>query len=139
MAFGGFSDSDSGRPMAEINMIPLIDVMLVLLIIFIVTTPLLTHSIRIDLPEASTRVNVEKPETVTLSIDSDGQLFWNDAPITRDAMHARLTEAARQDPQPELHLRADKTTQYQRLAEVMAAAQTAGLAKIGFITEPVGR
>ena len=139
MAFGGFSENDLSRPMAEINMIPLIDVMLVLLIIFIVTAPLLTHSIRIDLPDASTRVNIEKPETVTLSIDAGGQMFWDDVPIVEDELHANLARAARRDPQPELHLRAEKTTQYQRLAEVMAAAQNAGVVKIGFITEPLRR
>jgi biopolymer transport protein ExbD len=137
MAFGGFSDNDSGRPMAEINMIPLIDVMLVLLIIFIVTAPLLTHSIRINLPKASTQVNVEKPETVTLSIDATGNLFWDNAQIDDAKLAANLSAAAHRNPQPELHLRAEKTTQYQRLAEVMSAAQNAGVVKIGFITEPV--
>ncbi len=139
MAFGGFNDEPGIRPMAEINMIPLIDVMLVLLIIFIVTAPLLTHAIKIDLPNASTQVNREKPETVTLSIDGSGNLFWNNTATTRNELDARLTEAARQTPQPELHLRADQITQYQRLAEVMAAAQNAGIAKMGFITEPTRR
>jgi biopolymer transport protein ExbD len=137
MAFGGFSDNDTGRPMAEINMIPLIDVMLVLLIIFIVTAPLLTHSIRINLPKASTQVNIEKPETVTLSIDATGNLFWDNAQIDDAKLAANLSAAAHRNPQPELHLRAEKTTQYQRLAEVMSAAQNAGVVKIGFITEPV--
>ena len=137
MAFGGFSDNDGGRPMAEINMIPLIDVMLVLLIIFIVTAPLLTHSIRIDLPKASAQVNLEKPETVTLSIDAVGGLYWNDTLISDAQLAISLVDAARRDPQPELHLRAERTTQYQKLAEVMAAAQNAGVNKIGFITEPI--
>jgi len=137
MVFGGFSDNDSGRPMAEINMIPLIDVMLVLLIIFIVTAPLLTHSIRIDLPKASAQVNLEKPETVTLSIDAVGGLYWNDTLISDAQLAINLADAARRKPQPELHLRAEKTTQYQNLAEVMAAAQNAGVIRIGFITEPI--
>jgi biopolymer transport protein ExbD len=137
MAFGGFSENDSGRPMAEINMIPLIDVMLVLLIIFIVTAPLLTHSIKINLPKATTQVNLEKPETVTLSIDGSGNLFWDNNRIDDARLAANLAGAARRNPQPELHLRAEKTTQYQRLAEVMSAAQNAGVIKIGFITEPV--
>ena len=136
MVFGGFSDNDSGRPMAEINMIPLIDVMLVLLIIFIVTAPLLTHSIKINLPKATTQVNLEKPETVTLSIDGSGNLFWDNNRIDEAQLAVNLAGAARQNPQPELHLRAEKTTQYQRLAEVMSAAQNAGVVKIGFITEP---
>jgi biopolymer transport protein ExbD len=137
MAFGGFSENDGSRPMAEINMIPLIDVMLVLLIIFIVTAPLLTHSIKIDLPKASAQVNLEKPETVTLSLDALGAIYWNDRPITEEQLTVNLRDAASRSPQPELHLRAEKTTQYQKLAEVMAAAQIAGVAKIGFITEPV--
>ncbi|HVY06809.1 MAG TPA: biopolymer transporter ExbD [Burkholderiales bacterium] len=137
MAFGGFSENDGGRPMAEINMIPLIDVMLVLLIIFIVTAPLLTHAIKINLPKATTQVNLEKPETVTLSIDGSGNLFWDDNRIDDAQLAANLAGAARRNPQPELHLRAEKTTQYQRLAEVMSAAQNAGVIKIGFITEPV--
>ena len=137
MAFGGFSENASGRPMAEINMIPLIDVMLVLLIIFIVTAPLLTHSIRINLPKATTRVNLEKPDTVTFSIDASGTLFWDNTPIDDAQLASKLAGAAHRDPQPELHLRAEKTTQYQRLAQVMSAAQNAGVIKIGFITEPV--
>jgi biopolymer transport protein ExbD len=137
MAFGGFSENDGGRPMAEINMIPLIDVMLVLLIIFIVTAPLLTHSIKIDLPKATAQVNLEKPETVTLSLDALGGIYWNNTPITEEQLQVNLRDAAGRTPQPELHLRAEKTTQYQKLAEVMAAAQIAGVAKIGFITEPV--
>ncbi len=137
MAFGGFSENDSGRPMAEINMIPLIDVMLVLLIIFIVTAPLLTHSIKINLPKATTQVNLEKPETVTLSIDASGNLFWDNNRIDEVQLAANLAGAARRNPQPELHLRAEKSTQYQRLAEVMSAAQNAGVIKIGFITEPI--
>jgi len=137
MAFGGFSDNDGGRPMAEINMIPLIDVMLVLPIIFIVTAPLLTHSIRIDLPKATAQVNLEQPETVTLSIDAVGGLYWNDTLISDAQLAINLIDAARRKPQPELHLRAERTTQYQKLAEVMAAAQNAGVNKIGFITEPI--
>jgi biopolymer transport protein ExbD len=137
MAFGGFSENDGGRPMAEINMIPLIDVMLVLLIIFIVTAPLLTHSIKINLPKATTQVNLEKPETVTLSIDASGNLFWDSNQVDDAQLAANLAGAARRNPQPELHLRAEKTTQYQRLAEVMSAAQNAGVIKIGFITEPL--
>ena len=137
MAFGSFKQGGESAPMAEINMIPLIDVMLVLLIIFIVTAPLLTHSIRINLPKASTQVNVEKPEMVTLSIDATGNLFWDNAQIDDAKLAVNLSAAAHRNPQPELHLRAEKTTQYQRLAEVMSAAQNAGVVKIGFITEPV--
>jgi len=137
MAFGHFSDDSTNRPMSQINMIPLIDVMLVLLIIFMVTAPLLTHAIKIDLPKASTQVNREKPETVTLSVDGAGNLYWNNTPITDEQLVAQLGEAARRTPQPELHLRADQLTRYQKLAEVMSAAQNAGIVKMGFITQPL--
>jgi biopolymer transport protein ExbD len=136
MAFGSLDPEDGERTMAEINMVPLIDVMLVLLIIFIVTAPLLSHSIRIDLPQASSRPTDQKPEIVALSLDAQGAVYWNDAPITEQALRENLAAAARLDPQPELHLHADRTTQYQKLAEVLAAAQTAGIARVGFITEP---
>lgn len=135
MSFGSF-DSQSGRPMAEINTTPLVDVMLVLLIIFIITAPLLSHAVRIDLPEAASEPNPEKPETVTLAIDAEGKLYWNDVPLAETELPARLEEEAGRTPQPELHLRADKTTIYQRVAEVMSAAQRAGITKLGFVTEP---
>lgn len=136
MAFGGLAETDSALPMAEINMIPLIDVMLVLLIIFIVTAPLLTHSVRVNLPKASAQVNVEKPETVTISIDASGRYFWNAAAIEPAVLRVRLAEVASRDPQPALHLRAEHSTPYERVAQVMAAAQRSGLERIGFITQP---
>jgi biopolymer transport protein ExbD len=122
--------------MAEINTTPLVDVMLVLLIIFIITAPLLTHAVKINLPEASSTPNPEKPETVTLAINAESNLFWNDVQITDVDLLTRLAEVANRTPQPELHLRADKMTTYQRLAEIMSAAQSAGITKIGFVTEP---
>ncbi len=136
MAFGGFGDNESGRPMAEINMIPLIDVMLVLLVIFIVTAPLLTHAIRVNLPTANAANNLEKPQVVTLSIDAAGTLYWDQAPVTRDELRVKLAEAARLDPQPQINLRAEYTTQYQSLAEVMADAQNAGISRLSFVTQP---
>jgi biopolymer transport protein ExbD len=139
MAFGGFSDDAGSKPMADINMIPLIDVMLVLLIIFIVTAPLLTHAIKIDLPQANTQSNPDEPEIVTLSVDGTGHLFWNDQALSDDQLAEHLAQAAQRTPQPELHLRADRTTQYEKLAQVMAAAQRAGVSKMGFVTEPVRR
>ena len=138
MAFGGF-DSQGGpmRPMAEINTTPLVDVMLVLLVIFIITAPLLTHAIRLDLPSAQAPVSTEAPETVTVSIDAKEQLFWNDAPLAdAQALRERLAGIAQRTPQPELHLRADQQVRYQRIAEVMSAAQSAGVTKIGFVTDP---
>jgi biopolymer transport protein ExbD len=136
MAFGGFSQGDSRPLQSEINMVPLIDVMLVLLIVFMITAPLLTHSVKIDLPQASSRPNDEKPETVALAIDGEGRLFWNNEPIEQAALPARLKAAAGQTPQPELHLRADHNTRYQTLAEVMSQAREAGIEKMGFITQP---
>ena len=138
MAFGGFDRDDSPmRPMAEINTTPLVDVMLVLLVIFIITAPLMTHAIRLDLPSAEAPVSAERPETVTVSIDADEALYWNDAPVAdAAALRERLAQAAGRQPQPELHLRADRAVRYQRIAEVMSAAQQAGLARIGFVTDP---
>ncbi len=138
MAFGGFDSRDGPmRPMAEINTTPLVDVMLVLLVIFIITAPLLTHAIRLDLPSAQAPASAEKPETITLSIDAQERLYWNDAPLGDEAaLRERLREAATRSPQPELHLRADRQVRYQRLAEVMSAAQQAGVTRLGFVTDP---
>lgn len=136
MAFGGFHQGGERQPTSDINMVPLIDVMLVLLIVFMITAPLLTHSVKIDLPKAASQPNVEKPETVTLALDADGKLFWNNEPLPDDQLVNRLGTAARQTPQPELHLRADQNTRYQKLAEVMSQAREAGIEKMGFITVP---
>jgi len=137
MAFGRLERTSRPAPMSDINMTPLIDVMLVLLVIFIITAPLLTHAIKLDLPNAQAPANAEKPETVTVSIDGMGALFWNNEPVADLAqLSARLAAAATRKPQPELHLRADRETRYQRIAEVMASAQQAGIAKIGFVTDP---
>jgi len=136
MAFGSFSNGSGSAPMAEINMVPLIDVMLVLLVIFMVTAPLLTHAVKIDLPKASSRPNLTKPDHVALSIDAAGTVYWNGESVTRAELAARLARSAAQNPQPELHLRADRTTQYQTIAEVMAGAARAGLARIGFVSSP---
>jgi len=136
MAFGGFNQQGGTPQMSEINMVPLIDVMLVLLIVFMITAPLLTHSVQIDLPKASSQATNQKPDTVTLAMDGEGKLYWNNEPVSRDAVPQRLREAAQQEPQPELHLRADRDTRYELIAEVMAEARNAGIAKMGFITVP---
>jgi biopolymer transport protein ExbD len=135
MAFGSFKAGAESAPMAEINMIPLIDVMLVLLVIFIITAPLLTHAVKIDLPKAASHANLTRPDHIALSIDSTGQLYWNGERIDRTQLAPRMA-AANIEPQPELHLRADQTTQYQALAEVLAAAGKAGLTRIGFVSDP---
>ncbi len=136
MAFGNFSGNGASRPMAEINMIPLIDVMLVLLVIFIITAPLLTHAVKIDLPRASSEVNVVKRENVQLSIDAAGTVYWNGEALEEGAWRARMADAAKLEPQPELHIHADGELAYKRVVTVMADAARAGLTRIGFITDP---
>jgi len=136
MAFGGLDKKPASVPMAEINMTPLIDVMLVLLVIFIITAPLFTHAIKLDLPRVSSQAARETPQTITLSIDASGKLYWNDKPVAFDQMRAQFVQADKQAEQPEIHLRASKETRYDVIAKVMGAAQDAGLSKIGFVTEP---
>ena len=133
MAFGTQDDSD--EVMNEINMTPLVDVMLVLLIIFIITVPVMKHSVNIDLPRASNEVHVT-PETLRLSVDANGNYFLNEVPVTQEALGPQLQAAAAQNPQPDLHIRGDKAVRYEYVAQAMAAGQLAGLRKIGFITEP---
>jgi biopolymer transport protein ExbD len=139
MAFSGLGGGGTphSAPMAEINMIPLVDVMLVLLIIFMITAPLLAHKIKIDLPQASTVLLEEKPDTIVISLMGDGQMFLNDVPIDRAGMVERLAEEAQRKPQPELHLHVDRTLQFQALATVMADAQNAGMVKVGIATDPI--
>ena len=139
MAFGAFTKGGEGAPMAEINMVPLIDVMLVLLVIFIVTAPLLTHAVKIDLPKASSRPNITQPENIQLAVKANGELYWNGAPVDPATLGSLMASAAKQNPQPEIHLSADRTTEYQKVAEVMSAAAKAGLVKIGFVTEPAAQ
>ncbi len=134
MAFGTQDNSD--EVMNEINMTPLVDIMLVLLVIFIITIPVMQHAVNIDLPRASNQVNTAKPETIRLDVDASGAYFWNDAPIQENDLAAKLTAAAAAEPQAELHIRGDRAVRYERVARVMAAAQRAGMQKIGFITEP---
>jgi biopolymer transport protein ExbD len=136
MAFGGFSKASSSAPMAEINMVPLIDVMLVLLVIFIITAPLLTHAVKVELPRASSTPNITQPENVQLAVKANGEIYWNGQPIAAADLPERMLAAARLDPQPEVHLRADRTTEYEKVARVMSMAAKAGLTRIGFVTEP---
>jgi biopolymer transport protein ExbD len=123
-------------PMVEINTTPLVDVMLVLLVIFIITAPLLTHAVKIDLPQATSQPLPEEPKVISIAIDSTGKMYWNDAPMVQGELAAKLRQVATTKPRPELHIRADKETRYQILAEVMADAQNAGIQKLGFISEP---
>lgn len=135
MAMGSLSDTDDDfNP--EINTTPLVDVMLVLLIIFIITIPVINHSVKIDLPRATNQRDEIKPENINLSIDAQGLMYWNTEIIDAEQLNARIAEASKKTPQPELHIRAERTTQYEKIVEIMAAAQSGGLSKIGFVTDP---
>lgn len=136
MAFGVLGNARAQQPVAEINMIPLIDVMLVLLVIFIIAAPLMTHAVNVELPKASAHPEISKPEVVHLSVDKTGQVYWNNQPVDETAMRARMEEAVGKPVQPELRIRADGQVAYRHVAGVMANAARAGLTKIGFVTEP---
>ncbi|MCD6706503.1 MAG: biopolymer transporter ExbD [Thiobacillus sp.] len=136
MAFGGLTNDAGDGDNAEINMVPLIDVMLVLLVIFIITAPLLTHAVKVDLPQASSQPNDVKPETINLSIKADGTVYWNAEAVDAAAWQARMDLAAQKNPQPEIHIRADGDLAYRNVARIMADAARAGLTKLGFITDP---
>ncbi len=134
MAFEAHDDSD--EVMSEINMTPLVDVMLVLLIIFIITVPVMKHAVNIDLPQATNQRQEDKPQTIRLSVDAQGAYYWNQDKVDDAQLPQLLAAEAGKQPQPELHIRGDKNVRYERVAQAMAAAQQAGLRKIGFITEP---
>ncbi|MYZ41875.1 biopolymer transporter ExbD [Achromobacter sp. KS-M25] len=137
MAFGSFDNKGSGGgAMSEINMVPLIDVMLVLLVIFIITAPLLSHSIKINLPQVSAEQVEEEPKVVDFAIDPAGQLFIDEQPVALEALQTRFAAFAAEKPQPQMRIRADLNTRYEVLAEVMGAARRAGMTRIGFVTTP---
>jgi biopolymer transport protein ExbD len=134
MSFG--TQDDTSEVMNEINMTPLVDVMLVLLIIFIITVPVMKHTVNIDLPRATNQVQSTPPQIISLSVDAQGDYYWNQDRISDTSLLAMLQAEALKTPQPDLHIRGDKAVRYERVAQVMAAAQQAGIKKIGFITEP---
>ena len=134
MAFGTQDEPD--EVMNEINMTPLVDVMLVLLIVFIITVPVMKHAVNVALPRATNEIQQTKPETVSLSVDAQGNYHWNQTPVQDTELLTLLQAEAQKVPQPDLHIRGDKEVRYERVAQVMAAAQQAGIKKIGFITEP---
>ena len=136
MAFGGFNKAGNAAPMAEINVIPLVDIMLVLLVIFIITAPLLTNAVKIDLPHAASTVNLTKPDNIQLAVDANAQIWWNGEKVDRGTMIGRMVVAGKLDPAPEVHLHADRNTRYETLADVMAEAGKAGLTRIGFVSDP---
>jgi biopolymer transport protein ExbD len=136
MAMGSFDPRRSQGPMADINVVPLVDVMLVLLVIFIITAPLLTHSVKIDLPRASNAPNVTKPDHIEFGIRERGTLYWNGVLVTQEELGARFAAEAGKQPQPELHIRADRHAHYETVAQVMSVAAKSGLVRIGFVTDP---
>ena len=136
MAFASFDRKTTAAPVSDINMVPLIDVMLVLLVIFIVTAPLLTHAVKLDLPKASSQVNQLKPDKIEFAIDATGKRFWNGEPLTRAESLERFKAEGRKPTQPEIHLRADQNVAYRTVAETLADASKAGLTRVGFVSEP---
>ncbi|QQC65093.1 ExbD/TolR family protein [Paraburkholderia ginsengisoli] len=136
MAMSPFAGDDDDGLMNEINMTPLVDVMLVLLIVFMVTIPVIRHAVKIDLPHASSQKEETKPAQVTVSIDADGNVLWDEQKVDEAALSAKIAAAAQASPQPELHLDADRKVPYEKVAQVMSAAQAGGLTKIGFVTQP---
>ncbi|MCZ8292134.1 MAG: ExbD/TolR family protein [Hylemonella sp.] len=134
MAFGTQDDTD--EVMNEINMTPLVDVMLVLLIIFIITVPVMKHAVNVDLPQATSQREEVKPETLRLSVDAAGAYYLNGNAVSEEALPALLQAEGARTPQPELHINGDKAVRYERVAQAMAMAHQAGLRKIGFVSEP---
>ena len=136
MAFASFDARHASAPMSEINMVPLIDVMLVLLVIFIITAPLLTNAVKLELPRASAQVNAAVADKIEFAIDGQGWLFWNGERVTRGEAGKRFAAESKRQPQPEVHLRADQDVAYRFVAQTLADASKAGLTKVGFISEP---
>ena len=136
MGFGRLERTQGAQPMSDINMTPLVDVMLVLVVIFIVTAPLLASSIKLDLPGTDAAKPNDAPRFVGVAVDAKGQLFLNDKPVTPAELALKLAESGRQNPDTEVQLRADQSVPYGRIVEVMGAAQKAGLNRIGFVAEP---
>jgi len=136
MAFASFDSKSTGAPMSEINMVPLIDVMLVLLVIFIITAPLLTQAVKLELPKANSQVNDLRPEKIDFAIDAAGTLYWNGESLSRAEAASRFAEEGKKQPQPEVHLRADQSVAYRYVAQTLADASKAGLSKVGFVSDP---
>ncbi len=136
MAFGSGLEDQGDNEMSEINMIPLVDIMLVLLIIFIITVPVVTNTVKLDLPRASNEPNIIEPKTITIAITADGVVHWDQDVVDDQRLSTLLAQAAAQTPQPEVHIRGDRRVEYEKVIKVMAAAQQAGLQKLGFITDP---
>jgi biopolymer transport protein ExbD len=128
---------DDDKPMSEINTTPLVDVMLVLLILFLITIPVITQSVKVDLPKAANIPTQTKPENINIAVDAEGNVFWNTAMVpSQDALLERIKQVAVMDPQPEIHVRGDRATAYEHIGRVIVICQRGGIQKVGFITEP---
>jgi biopolymer transport protein ExbD len=136
MAFGSFNHHRQKESMADINVTPMVDVMLVLLVIFIISAPMFTNAVQLELPKAQAKALQQEADAVALAIDAGGTVYWNNDALQAGELEQRLAEAAGLPQQPELQLRADKDTRYEVVAQVMAAAQSHGLTRIGFVTDP---
>jgi biopolymer transport protein ExbD/biopolymer transport protein TolR len=136
MAFGRLERSTGPQPMSDINMTPLIDVMLVLLVIFMITAPLMTSALRLDLPRAEGAQPSDAPQSIELAIDAQGQLFVAGEPVDDGTLRARVADAARLNPATEVQLRADRSVPYGRVAELIGLVQKGGLSRVGFVAEP---
>ena len=133
----GGGPSDDEKPMSEINTTPLVDVMLVLLIIFLITIPVITQSVKVELPKAANIPTQTKPENINIAVDAEGNVFWNTGLVpTQEALLDKLKAVAVMDPQPEVHVRGDKHTKYEHIGRVIVLCQRSGIQKVGFITEP---
>ena len=136
MAFGRLERTPGPQPMSDINMTPLVDVMLVLVVIFILTAPLLASSVRLDLPRTDAAKPTDAPKFITVVMEKSGRTLLDEKPVTAAQLAERLMQAARANPETEIQLRADQAVPYGRVVEVMGAAQKAGLNRIGFVADP---
>ena len=137
MTASGTGMEDDDKPMSEINTTPLVDVMLVLLILFLITIPVITQSVKVDLPKAANIPTQTKPENINIAVDAEGNVFWNTAMVpSQDALLERIKQVAVMDPQPEIHVRGDRATAYEHIGRVIVICQRGGIQKVGFITEP---
>ncbi len=133
----GSGMADDDKPMSEINTTPLVDVMLVLLIIFLITIPVITQSVKVELPKAANIPTQTKPENITIAVDADGNMFWNTGLVpNQEVLLERIKAVAVMNPQPEIHVRGDRLTKYENIGRVIVLAQRGGIQKVGFITEP---
>ena len=136
MGLGTLGAGSDKRPMAEINIIPLVDVMLVLLVVFIVTAPLLTHAVKLELPQASSQPNITQAEHVEISVQSDGQLYWEGQVLSRGELAQRAVQLAASAPDTEIHLKGDAAVSYGEMAKILSLLAQSGLTRIGFVTDP---